>query len=272
MSKQVKAIVKVMTRKVKGSFVKAKFKTKVQLIVGTIAIGTVLTIGIVYAAGAEERAEIKAIAKAKAQEVQLMRDKTQAAIEAEEAARKMVLFNAEQTVEEVIKEGEFTALKIEFETVAEKDSDHSNAITKWWGKNILKVNIPYTVRYMIDMSDIYMLVDSNGVVNVSIDERDLYLSIEQGQYTEMTPEKTEQGLFPAEFNSSETLALVNAKRNEIIEVYSQNIGNICEAVENIKSQIETVAQKFGSEVKFAEDTAFEGITKVIENTEDKGDK
>lgn len=272
MSKNARTIVKVMVRKINGKFKRANLKTKIQLVVGTIAVGTILTVGVVYAAGAEERAEMKAIAKAKAQEVQLMKDKAQAAIEAEEAARKMVLFNAEQTIEEVIKEGEFTALKIEFETVAQKDSGHSNSITKWWGKNVLKVNIPYTVRYMIDMSNIYMLVDSNGVVNVSIDERDLYLSIEQGQYTEMTPEEEEQGLFPAEFNSSETLALVNAKRNEIADVYSQNKDNISEAVENIKSQIETIAKTFGSEVKFTENNTFESITKVVESSEDKGDK
>lgn len=272
MIKDKRTIVRLMGKKAKKSIVNARLKTKIQLITATIAVGVILTVGVTYAAGAEQRAEIKALAKAKAQEVQLKKDKTKASIEAEEAAQKMVLFNAEQTIEKVIKEGEFTALKIEFETVAEKDSDHTSSIGKWWAKNTLKVNIPYTIRYMVNMSDVHMLVDSNGVVNVSIDERDLYLSVEQGQYTEMTPEKEEQGVFPTEFKSNEVLALVNAKREEIVELYSQNEENILEAVKGIKSQITAIADTFGSEVRFADDTKLEGITNVIENTEEVGYK
>lgn len=263
-----KVILKVMKKRALRAISKPHFKTKVKLIVGTIALAGVLIGVVVYSAGAEEREEIKALAKARAQEIQLVKDKKQAEIEAEEMAQKMSLFNAEQTLEEISKEGEFTALKVDFETIAEKESDHKSSIGKWWGKNILKINIPYTIRYMVDMSDIHMFIDNNHTVNISIDERDLYLSIEQGQYTEMTPDDSELGIVPEQFSSSEILSLVNAKRKEMINVYSSNEDKISEAMENIKSQITSLAKTFETDVKFIENTSFQSITNIIETTED----
>lgn len=234
---------------------------KLKLYTGVTFLGLCLIFGGVYAMGSDNRAAEKAEVERKKQEIQLQADKS-AAFLAQEKAKQEMVDNSERAKDAIIAKGEYSPITATTERQPEISSKHKNGISKWWGKNVLRVHIPYEIKYMIDMEKITPLVTESGLY-VEFGEDDFEVVVIPGAYSVMTPDDDETGLFPYDFDSEETLALVSANAKIVAEEYANDTEKISQAVEETKIMLESIAESYGSKINFVEKRKISGIKQSI---------
>lgn len=258
--KVLKKIIKVALA-VKGG-IKTANKNIVH-IAGVVAIGAVIVGGAVWAMGADERAEKKAAEIAIQKEIAYEQDKSMAAINEAEVAKRAIQ-NAEKAQELIELKGEFATLTVTTERTPELASDHTSKMGKKWSGNVLRISVPYTIKYMVDLDSMTSFVGEDGILYMVVDEKDFNVIVSAGEYVKLTPEDGETGWFPREFSDRETLALLNSNLKSVAEEYSNDATKIAEAVNNAKEIVQTIADTMDANVKFVENKLITNISFTTE--------
>lgn len=261
-------IVKLVREKATGVYSGMTLR-KIKVYTGVAFLALCVIFGGVYAMGADNRAAEKAEVERKKQEIQLQADKS-AAYLAQERVKQEMIDNSERAKDAIIAKGEYSPITSTTEREPEISSKHKNAISEWWSKNTLRVHIPYEVKYIIDMEKLSPLVTETGLY-VEFGPDDFNVVVIPGTYSVMTPEDDETGLFPYDFDSEETLALVSANAKIVAEEYANDSEKLSLAVEETKIMLESIAESFGSKINFVEKRSTSGA-KIIISDENKGGK
>ena len=224
-----------------------------------------------YALGADEREAERIVLEAKKQELRLEADKS-AAYLAEQKVKQDMIDKSNRAKDAIIAKGEYSPITATTERQPEISTKHSNSISEWWGKNVLRVHIPYEIKYMIDMSCLTPIVTDSGVL-IEFGEDDFNVVVIPGTYSIMTPDKKETGIFPFDFDNEEVLALVSANAKMVAEEYAKDEEKLAQAVEETKIMLEGIAESYGSKVSFVEKRKSSGVKTIIDsetNISDKG--
>ena len=253
--------IKKMKTKVKEILKNIKL-TKMKLYLSAGVVSILLVSSFVYALGSEDRAIMKAIEEKKKQELQLEMDKA-AALVAEAKVKQEMIDKSEKAKDIIISKGEYSPITIETEREPEIASENNGALSKWWSKNILRIHIPYVIKYVIDMEKVVPLVTEDGLY-VEFGEDDFEVVVIPGTYTIMTPDSNEVGMFPKEFKNQDVLALVSSNAKMVAEEYAKNRENINEAVEETKKMISGIIESCGAKVTFTEKRTVTGAKSSID--------
>lgn len=252
-------------------------KKNIVHVVTITSVSAIVVGGAVWAMGADERAEKKEIELAMQKEIAYKQDKNLATIDETEVAKRAIQ-NAEKAQELIELKGEFATLTVTTERTPELSSDHTSKIGKMWSGNVLRISIPYTVKYMVALDSMTSFVGEEGTLYIVVDEKDFNVLVSAGEYVKLTPEDGEVGWFPREFSDRETLALLNSNLNSVAEEYSNDESKIAEAVESAKEIIQTIADTMDAKVKFVENKSITSLnfTTEVESddsvVETEGDK
>lgn len=209
--------------------------------------------GTVWAMGSDERAAKKAEQLAVQQQISLEKDKQLAVIDAE-SIRERAIQNAQKAKELITLKGEFATLTVDTERTTEIETECESKIGKILSNNVLRVNIPYTIKYMVGLDKITSFVDDNGVLCLIFNPDDFGVVVSTGQYTKVTPNDDEIGWFPKKFSERETLALINSDLKTVAEEYSSDEEKIKMAVDNAKEIVTSITNTLDVTVKFIENT------------------
>lgn len=232
-------------------------------VVTITAVSAVIVGGVVWAMGADERAEKKEAQIAMQKEIAYEQDKNLAAINEAEVARRAIQ-NAEKAQELIELKGEFATLTVTTECTPELTTEHTSKLGKLWSRNVLRITIPYTIKYMVALDNMTSFVGEDGTLYMVIDEKDFNAFISAGQYVKITPEEGETGWFAREFTDRETLALLNSNLSSVSEKYSKDTEKIRQAVENAKEIIQTIADTMEVNVRFIENKSITNISFTTE--------
>ena len=244
----LKNVIKVALAMKEGAKV---LKKNIVHIITISAVSAIVVGSAVWAMGADERAERKEAQIAIQKEIAYEQDKNLAVINEAEVTKRAIQ-NAEKAQELIELKGEFATLTVTTERTPELSSDHTSKLGKMWSGNVLRVSIPYTIKYMVDLDSMTSFVGEDGTLYMVVDEKDFNVLVSAGEYVKLTPEDGETGWFPREFSDRETLALLNSNLKSVAEEYSKDNSKIAEAVENAKEIIETIAGTMETNVKFVE--------------------
>lgn len=273
MRKMLKNMIKMVFKIRKGTMF---IRQRVLHIAVITVIGSVVVGGAVWAISSDKRTERKETQVAIQKEIAYNKDKNIAVIDEAEIARRAIQ-NAEKAKELIELKGEFATLTVTTERKPELSSDHTSKWGKIWGGNVLRVSIPYTIKYMVALDKITSFVGEDGVLYIVIDEKDFNVLVSAQDYVKLTPEEDETGWFPKEFSDRETLALLNSNLNSVAEEYSNNEEKIAEAVRSAKDIMQTIADTMNTTIKFVESKAITTVNFTTElnandNVTTEGDK
>lgn len=258
--KVLKNLIKVALAIKEGTKV---LKNNIVHVVTITAVSAVIVGGVVWAMGADERAEKKEAQIAMQKEIAYEQDKNLAAINEAEVARRAIQ-NAEKAQELIELKGEFATLTVTTECTPELTTEHTSKLGKLWSRNVLRITIPYTIKYMVALDNMTSFVGEDGTLYMVIDEKDFNAFISAGQYVKITPEEGETGWFAREFTDRETLALLNSNLSSVSEKYSKDTEKIRQAVENAKEIIQTIADTMEVNVRFIENKSITNISFTTE--------
>lgn len=258
--KVLKNLIKVALAIKEGTKV---LKNNIVHVVTITAVSAVIVGGVVWAMGADERAEKKEAQIAMQKEIAYEQDKNLAAINEAEVARRAIQ-NAEKAQELIELKGEFATLTVTTECTPELTTEHTSKLGKLWSRNVLRITIPYTIKYMVALDNMTSFVGEDGTLYMVIDEKDFNAFISAGQYVKITPEEGETGWFAREFTDRETLALLNSNLSSVSEKYSRDTEKIRQAVEHAKEIIQTIADTMEVNVRFIENKSITNISFTTE--------
>lgn len=245
-------------------------KKKIKSFIAIATVGMVATAGFVYAMGAEEREALKIIEQKKIADLQLEKDKAFALVEEAKAMQDMI-DNADRAKDIIIAKGEYSPVTVKAERKPEIAIADKGGISSWLNKNVLRVFIPYEIKYMIDMEKITPIVSSDGLL-FEFGEDDFNVVVIPQGYTLMTPSSDEVGLFPKDFENEDVLALVSSNAKVTAEEFSKNKENLAKAVEETRNMILGIADSCNAKVTFVEKKYTKGAKTVIDKSSlDKGD-
>lgn len=266
-----KEMIEKVVEKTKERFSKVKsLKKKIRLFAFAAAVGIVAVAGGVYALGSEEREAVKLLEQKKAAELQLEKDKAKALVE-EAKVLQETIDNADKAKDIIVAKGEYSPITVEAERKPEIAISDKGGFDSWWSRNVLRVFIPYEIKYMIDMEKITPIVSSDGLL-FEFGEDDFNVIVVPKSYAIMTPDSDEVGLFPKSFTNEEVLALVSSNAKATAEEFSKNEENLTKAVDETKKMIEGIADSCNAKVTFIDKKSKNGASvKVDESSIVKGD-
>lgn len=260
MNKRIlKNLIKVFLKTRKGD---KKGKRKIHGI-AVIVVAAITVSGAVWAMGSESRELKKAEKVALQKQLTFEQDKNLATVDEEEVSKRAIQ-NAEKAKELIELKGEFATLTVNTERTAELSTDCDSKLEKIWSNNVLRINVPYVIKYMVALDKITSFVDENGVLCLIINPDDFKVVVSAGEYVKLTPDDEETGWFPKKFSDREILALINSNSNSVAEEYSTDEEKIASAVENAKEVVNSIVDTLGVKVKFIESTP---INNLMFNTE-----
>lgn len=267
-----KKMVKKVSEKAKERFdITKSFKKKLKALTLAATVGMVAVTGVVYALGSEEREAIKLLEQKKAQDLQLEKDKAKALVEEAKVLQEMI-DNADKAKDIITAKGEYSPITVEAERKPEISISDKGGFSSWWSKNVLRVFIPYEIKYMIDMKQITPIVSSDGLL-FEFGEDDFNVVVVPKSYAIMTPDSDEVGLFPKSFTNEEVLALVSSNAKITAEEFSKNEENLTKAVEETKKMIEGIAESCNAKVTFLDKKTKNGASvKIDESSIVKGEE
>lgn len=239
-------------------------KKKIKNVVVVLFVGIIATSWLSYALGAEEREAMKALEEKKAADLQLEKDKAYALVSEAKVAQEMI-DNSNRAKDILIAKGEYSPLTVQAERQPEIAIADNGGIGSWWSKNILRVFIPYEIKYVIDMEKITPLVTKDGLF-FEFSEDDFQVIVVPKGYTMMTPDSKEVGVFPKSFKTEDVLALVSSNAKVTAEEFSSNKENLTKAVAETKMMIENIADSCGAKVSFVEKKSTTGATVKIDES------
>lgn len=239
-------------------------RRKIKCIAATIVVGLIAVSSFVYALGTEEREALKILEKQKAADLQLEKDKAYALMAEAKAVQDMI-DNADKAKDIIIAKGEYSPLTIEAERKPEIAISDKGGLSSWWSKNVLRVFIPYEIKYMIDMEKITPIVSSDGLL-FEFGEDDFTVVVVPKSYTLMTPDSEEVGVFPKSFKTEDVLALVSSNAKLTAEEFSKNEENLAKAVEETKKMVTGIADSCNAKITFLEKKSVSGATSKVDES------
>lgn len=243
---------------------KLKKKMKIKLIAISLLVGLAITSGGVYALNSEEREAMKILEAQKKAELQFQKDKANALV-SEAKIKQEMIDNANRAKDIIIAKGEYSPLTIEAERQPEISISDKSALASWWSKNVLRVHIPYTIKYMIDMEKVLPIVTEDGLYfEFGID--DFNVIVAPGSYTLMTPDAKEVGLFPKNFENEDVVALLSSNIKVTAEEFSTNQEHLEKALEETKVLIQEIAESNNTKAIFVDKKSTKGATVKVDES------